>query len=153
MPGAKPGERRGGRKAGVPNKLTVATRERIMELADPFEFMAKVMNGEPIEAAPDKDMPQTGKAYPTTDQRLHAAKWLGERLLPPAKGRTLALNLPAVETAKDISNGLSAVLSAVSAGRISPEEAQVLANVYETKRKALETVDIEERLSKLEERP
>ena len=50
--GAKPGERRGGRTAGTPNRGSVLTREQIESLADPIAIMATVARGEMIEAAP-----------------------------------------------------------------------------------------------------
>jgi hypothetical protein len=41
--GAKPGERRGGRQKGTPNKRTIAVAEKLEELGcDPIEGMAKI---------------------------------------------------------------------------------------------------------------
>ena len=43
--GAKPGERRGGRKTGTPNKTTAELQARLAELkSDPITYLAKVMN-------------------------------------------------------------------------------------------------------------
>jgi hypothetical protein len=151
--GANPGERRGGRKRGVPNRTTAATRERIEQLADPVAFLSAVMNGETINGAVEKDDQFAAELMPTVDQRMNAAKWLLDRLLPPAKGRTLALELPTVGTAQDLSKGVSSVLAAISEGHISAEEGAVLAGVFEVQRKAHETIELEDRIAALERPP
>jgi hypothetical protein len=129
----------------------MATREQIMSMADPFTFMAEVMNGHELEAAAANDSPAAWKAFPTMGQRIHAAKWLGDRLLPPAKGRLLDLSLPEIETAEHITKSLSVIVSAVGSGKISAEEAAALAAVVEVKRKAIETVELEKRITTIEE--
>jgi len=75
-----------------------------------------------------------------------------ERLLPPRKDRPMALSLPKVEEAADIPKALSAVLAAVAKGEITPAEARDLAGLVESVRKGIETVEIEARLTALEER-
>lgn len=41
--GSKPGERRGGRKAGTPNKASAALQERLASLGcDPIEALARI---------------------------------------------------------------------------------------------------------------
>lgn len=62
--GSKPGERRGGRKPGVPNKksaerIAMATATGML----PHEFLLAVARGEPV-----------GDHIPTFDQRVDAAK-------------------------------------------------------------------------------
>lgn len=42
MPGSKPGERRGGRKKGTPNKKSKKAEEQILELCNPFEEMVRL---------------------------------------------------------------------------------------------------------------
>lgn len=47
MSGSKPGEYRGGRKKGTPNKLTSGIRERLeAHGCDPFEVLAKIAKGD-----------------------------------------------------------------------------------------------------------
>ena len=47
MRGSKPGERRGGRARGTPNKRTLFLEERLEELnCDPIGYMAQVMMDE-----------------------------------------------------------------------------------------------------------
>jgi hypothetical protein len=48
--GSKPGERRGGRQAGTPNKVTQDLVARLEELrCDPLELSAKIANGQELD--------------------------------------------------------------------------------------------------------
>ncbi len=75
-----------------------------------------------------------------------------ERLLPPRKERHLQVKLPAVETARQITSAMRAVVQAVAEGRIAPGEGHRLARVLEAHRKAIETAELEERVAALERR-
>ena len=75
-----------------------------------------------------------------------------ERLVPLRKGRPVVFDLPAIETAADVANALGAIAGAMAAGELTPDEAGAVAGVLEAKRRAIETVEHEERLRKLEER-
>jgi len=79
-----------------------------------------------------------------------AARLVLERLVPIRKGRPVEIALPPVETPADILAALSAVVGAMAAGDITPEEATTVTAVLEGQRKAVETVEIERRLSALE---
>jgi uncharacterized membrane-anchored protein len=58
--GSKPGERRGGRKKGVPNKATLDVAEKIKALGcDPIEGMVKVAQ----MALEDRDLSVAGRMY------------------------------------------------------------------------------------------
>jgi hypothetical protein len=46
---------------------------------------------------------------------------------------------------------LSSTVEAMAGGEITPDEAAVVAGVLETKRKAIETVELEARLARLEQ--
>ena len=83
--GSKPGEHRGGRKKGTPNKITATTRERIEKDADPIGFLVNIVNGEPIEVANPADSSQTVTIYPNYEQRQDAAKTLAKKVLPDMK--------------------------------------------------------------------
>ena len=74
-----------------------------------------------------------------------------ERLIPVRKGRPVMFDLPAIETAADVANALGAIAGAMAAGELTPDEAGAVAGVIEAKRRAIETVDIDERLRKVEE--
>lgn len=75
-----------------------------------------------------------------------------KRLAPPAKSRPVLFDLPPVVTAADCSAALGSILTAVAAGQMTPEEAATVSGLLEAKRKAIETVEIEQRLIALEER-
>ena len=53
--GSKPGERRGGRKKGTPNKRTASVQEKLDKIGlDPIEAMAQLVKDE-LEMGDDKD--------------------------------------------------------------------------------------------------
>ena len=74
-----------------------------------------------------------------------------ERLIPARKSKPISIDLPKIERAEDVAAAMSAVVVAVSDGEIDPDEGETLSRVIEVKRKSLETVDLESRLSRLEE--
>ena len=74
-----------------------------------------------------------------------------ERLAPAVKSRAVNLALPAVETAPDILKAQAATVQAMAAGEITPDEAATVASVLEAKRRAIETVQLEERVMRLEQ--
>lgn len=82
---------------------------------------------------------------------MTAARLVLERIYPVRKGRPVHLDLPEIETVADLPVALSALLSAMGHGEITPEEAAVVANVIEAKRRTLETVELEQRIAVLEE--
>jgi len=74
-----------------------------------------------------------------------------ERLIPVRKGRPVTFNLPQIETAADVAGALGTIAEAMAAGELTPDEAGAAAGVIEAKRRAIETVEHEERIRKLEE--
>jgi hypothetical protein len=87
------------------------------------------------------------------DGDLRAADLVLQRIWPVRKGRplSLSLQLPVIKTAADVVTALGTVADAVGAGEITPDEGQAVASILEAKRKAIETVDLEARLSALEQ--
>lgn len=79
-----------------------------------------------------------------------ALRLVMERLIPPTKERHVNLSLPKVDTAQDVTAAIGAVLAAVSDGAITPGEGQALAGLLESQRKAIETVQLEQRIEALE---
>ncbi len=63
----------------------------------------------------------------------------------------MRVNLPVVETANDVLSALSAIVQAMAKGELTPEEAAIVSGVLETRRKAIETVEIEHRLAAVEQ--
>ena len=147
----KPGP---GRPPGAPNKVNVATRERIEREADPVGFFIKVAAGEAIEAAvpigPDRDHTEKVKIYPTLEQRSQAQRVLINKLLPDAKSSPITIALPDVKTVDDVLVAHNAVVTAVASGQITPDVAETLSSILENRRKAIETVEFERRIAALE---
>jgi len=81
-----------------------------------------------------------------------AARLVLERTVPVRKGRPVRFDLPPVESATGVMTALSAVLAAVAAGDLTTEEGQAIGALLESHRRAIETVEIEQRLAALEGR-
>jgi hypothetical protein len=73
-----------------------------------------------------------------------------ERICPPRKSRPITLVMPTIETAKDVTEAQGTVIGAMAAGDITPDDANVVSGVLEAKRRSLETVEFETRLTALE---
>lgn len=83
---------------------------------------------------------------------MTAIRLVLERLLPPAKERPLKLDLPEVQTAEGVAEAQAAILRAVAAGEILPGEAASLTGIVESRRRAIETADLENRIAALEQK-
>jgi len=118
-----------GRPAGSRNRATLALDQ--LADGDAEKILAKV-----LEKANEGDM--------------KAAEVILARVWPIRKSRRISLNLPSVSTPQDVLAAISAVVEATADGDLTPDEAALVAGLLEIKRKALETVSIEERLAKLE---
>ena len=118
-----------GRRAGSRNKATLVLDQ--MADGDAERILSKVL-----------DMANEGD--------LKAAEIILSRAWPARKGRRVSLNLPTVTTPQDVLTAISAVLAATADGEVTPDEAALVATLLETKRRAIETIAIEERIAKLE---
>ena len=145
--GSAPGERRGGRAKGVPDKMTIATRERIQREADPIDFLMRVQRGEAIEASPTKEGGETVLVY----QRMSAAQTLAGKITPDAKDTPISLDLPAIDSMVDAVKAMGVIADSVARGRNTPSEGQSLAVMIETYRKTYESAELEARIAALEE--
>ena len=74
-----------------------------------------------------------------------------ERLCPPRKDRPISFDLPPVTNSTDALAAMSALLTAVAQGEVTPSEAQTVATVIEAHRRVIECEDHERRLQALEE--
>jgi hypothetical protein len=83
---------------------------------------------------------------------MSAARLILDRISPLRRGRPVYLELPAVKTAADVSAAMGALTTAMAAGDVTPDEAATVASVFEVRRKALETEELELRLQALEEK-
>jgi hypothetical protein len=85
------------------------------------------------------------------DQR--AAEIVLSRVWPIRRGgRPVAFELPPIETAADLVKAVGKVATAVGGGELTPEEGGAVAAILEVKRKAIETTDLETRITALEQR-
>ena len=152
--GSKPGERRGGRAPGVPNKVNLAARLRIQEEADPVGFFIDIAAGKSIRAAlplPDETKRvEAVNIFPTLDQRMAAQRFLLNKALPDAKSAPIKIALPPMTDAASVLGALAKLVAEMAAGKLAPDEAATVAGVLEFKRRAYETIGLEERLAKLE---
>ncbi|MFO7703565.1 MAG: DUF5681 domain-containing protein [Halopseudomonas sp.] len=82
---------------------------------------------------------------------LTAAKLVLERLAPPLRERPISIELPDISTTEGISNAQQFIIEAVGKGELLPGEGSTLATLVENRRKALETEDMERRLTDVEE--
>ena len=73
------------------------------------------------------------------------------KLIPNAKDGPVRFPLPSMEGAHDLRQALSAVLKAVSKGRLTPEEGQAVAQVMNAMGLVMMVEDIEKKLARLQE--
>ncbi len=73
-----------------------------------------------------------------------------ERICPPRRDRQVNLKMPRMDTPQDVLGAIATVVGAVARGAITPSEGQALAQLIEVQRKAIETVEIEQRLVAVE---
>jgi uncharacterized protein DUF5681 len=119
-----------GKPIGTRHKLTVLA-EKLLE-ADAQAVVASV-----IKKAKAGDM--------------LAARLVLERILPPRKDRPINLSLPKGNgTADSVSATITALITAMASGQVSPDEAARAASVLEAQRRTIELADVERRLVLLE---
>ena len=73
-----------------------------------------------------------------------------ERLIPPAKERTLSLKLPELSTAQGMSAAIERILGAALEGELTLTEAQGLVSMLEVQRKVIETCEMESKIRQLQ---
>ncbi|MES3054593.1 hypothetical protein O6V14_03010 [Sphingomonas faeni] len=73
-----------------------------------------------------------------------------ERLVPPRKDSPITIELPSITSAADVVSASAAVLSAVGAGEISPDEAGRVMALLTAHKNIVETGDLERRIAALE---
>ena len=82
---------------------------------------------------------------------LRALRLCVERLVPPTRERALPIDIPAASSAVEITLALQAIFRALGDGQLTPGEAHKLAAILENQRRAIETAELEERITALEE--
>jgi uncharacterized protein DUF5681 len=74
-----------------------------------------------------------------------------DRLIAPRKDRPVSLTMPKIKSADDLIAAAAALSDATAAGNITPSEAASLSTLVGNVAKAIETVEIIARLTRLEE--
>jgi hypothetical protein len=82
---------------------------------------------------------------------MAAARLVLDRLAPPARERPISLDLPDTSTIAGVNQAQQTILEAVGAGELLPSEGTTLATILESRRKAIETEELERRITALEE--
>lgn len=127
----KPGQ--SGNPAGKPKGArNHATRALLQLMEGEAEEITRAM----VDAAKGGDMA--------------AARFILDKLVPTAKERPVSLELPNIDTASDAAGAQNVILQAVAKGELLPGEANVLSGIVESRRKAMETEDLERRIVALE---
>ena len=62
------------------------------------------------------------------------------------------MDLPPITSPQELGAGFTALVAAVTKGEMTPDEAQGVAALFEQYRKVLETGELEQRVTQLEER-
>ena len=79
-----------------------------------------------------------------------ALKLCLERILPQRRSRRVVFDLPPIDRIEDLGKAIGSVLQEAANGQLFLDEAAALIGMMEFKRKALETIDLEQRLQALE---
>ncbi|WP_238401665.1 DUF5681 domain-containing protein [Altererythrobacter sp. C41] len=124
-----PGNTLGGRPPGSRNKTTLAI-EALLE--GEHEALTRAAIGKALEGD-------------TTALRLCL-----DRLAPPRKDSPVSFDLPPIKTAEDAVTASSAVLAAVAAGEVTPDEAGRVMSLLTAHKALVETCDLEARITALE---
>jgi hypothetical protein len=120
-----------GRPQGSRHRVTVA-------LENLFDREGEVLSRRCIELAKDGD--------------LVALRLALERILPARKDRPVAFPLPPIRSAAEAAAASAAILTAVSAGELTPAEGVEISKLVETYIKAAELSELEKRVERLEGR-
>ena len=118
-----------GRPKGARNKSTLAAEALL-------DGEAEVLTRKVIELAKDGDMT--------------ALRLCFDRLLPVRRSRPVIFDLPDTSTPEGILAAHDAVLAAVATGEVTPEEAQIICGLIDTRRRAIDTYELDRRMSALE---
>jgi hypothetical protein len=78
-------------------------------------------------------------------------RMLLDRLWPPRKGQPVNAVIPPINTSQDVLLAIASIWTAISDGRLTPDEAGVLSVVIDRSIQAIELHDITRRIAALEE--
>lgn len=135
-----------GRKAGQPNRLTMAARAQIAAGADPVGFLQRVMIGEAVPQADGESI------TPSLDQRIRAAMTLTNKLVPDAKDAPVRFSVGRIDGPATALEAMGTVTDKMANGELTPSEASAVIGVIAQYTKAYELTELERRISELEQR-
>ena len=75
-----------------------------------------------------------------------------ERLIPPRRDRSIAFELPKVQSAEDLPRAFAKIMDAVAKGELTPGEGQTVTALLEAWRKGFEMTELEARVRALEDK-
>jgi hypothetical protein len=120
-----------GRPRGSPNKARLLM-EALLE-GEAQELIRKV-----IDLAKDGD--------------TQALRLCLDRLMPAARDRAVVFDFPPIQSLEDIPLAMTSIMTAISEGRITPPEGELLSHILADYARIITTQDVERRLQKLEEK-
>jgi len=115
-------------------------RPRARERVAALDFLAAEAGAELIEVALNE----------AKKGNLRAVEMLLDRIWPVRRGRPVEVDAPPIRTIPDLVPAGAAVTGAVLSGELTPEEGSAAARVLVAHQKMIETVDLEQRLDKLQ---
>lgn len=118
-----------GRAPGSRNRLTIAAEALL-------EGEAQALTRKAIELALEGD---------TT-----ALKLCLERIVPQRRSRSVTFATPRIDRVEDLAQAIGTIFHEVAGGKLRLDEGAALVGMLESKRRAMETVDLEKRLRSLE---
>jgi len=80
-----------------------------------------------------------------------AIKLVLERIAPQSRNRPVHFYVPPIVSAADLGGAMNTILQAAGDGSLTPDEAASIASLIETRRRTIETVELEERITALEQ--
>ena len=81
---------------------------------------------------------------------MAACRMIVDKLLPNSKERHIALNLPLINNLDGVGRAQAEILHAVSIGDITPQEGERISSIIDARRRSIEAIDLEVRISRLE---
>jgi hypothetical protein len=76
-----------------------------------------------------------------------------DRLMPPAKDRTVLFEMPPIRDLNDVSAGMTSITAAVSDGKLTPPEGEIISRTLEQHANVMVFQDLQKRVEKLEQPP
>jgi hypothetical protein len=129
----EPGNKFGrGRPRGSRNRVTTRVKELLEGHADSLarKLLLEAMQG-----------------------NMLAMKLCIERLMPVPRDQPVRLGSMRMGSAAEVAKASEALIKKVASGAITPTEAQRVCELIETRRRAIESADLEKRLDALEQKP